>query len=299
MQNDKNIKNTISKISEVIIYIFMALLALSLLIPLVWMIINSFKGYIEYYSTSPFKFAKSFSFDNYKYAIDHLKVTLTTDKGRFTYNFVSMIVTSFIYASGSSLMNVLLSTCCAYVISKYKFIGGNVIYTIGIVIMALPIIGGLPSAMLIKRSLGVYDNLLLTILTGPSTAFSGMTFLILYAAFKAIPWDYAEAVFIDGGGHFRAFIQVMFPLVLPTCAVLFILGFIGNWNDYETFLIWLPSSANLAFGMYYFQEYSALTQATKPSILAGFVIVAIPTSILYLSSQKLVNSKLNVGGLKG
>lgn len=284
---------------QIILYVIMAVVALSLTVPLVWMVINSFKGYIEYYQTQPFEFASKFSFDNYTYAIEHLNLTLSTSKGIFRYNFWSMIGYSFIYAAGSSFLNVFLSACCAYVISKYKFVGRELIYAIGIVVMALPIIGAFPSAMVIRRALGVYDNVLLTILTGPSTAFSGMVFLILYAAFKAIPWDYAEAVFIDGGGHFKVFTQIMLPLIVPTCAVLFILGFIGNWNDYESFLIWMPSTANLAYGMFYYQEYSSATGATAPSILAGFVIVAIPTSALYLASQKLVNSKFTVGGLKG
>ena len=112
----KPTKDVISKISEYIIYVVMAIIAFSLLVPLIWMVINSFKGYIEYYLSSPFDLPKSLSFDNYAYAIKHLNVTQTTSKGRFTYNFIEMIGTSFIYSTSSTLVNVFLSTCCAYVI---------------------------------------------------------------------------------------------------------------------------------------------------------------------------------------
>lgn len=87
--------------------------------------------------------------------------------------------------------------------------------------------------------------------------------------------------------------------MLPTGAVLFVLGFLGSWNDYMTFLTWLPSYPNLAVGLYLFQYESAIYMVGTPTVLAGFTVAAIPTSLLYLCSRKLIMSKFTVGGLKG
>jgi len=87
---------------------------------------------------------------------------------------------------------------------------------------------------------------------------------------------------------------------LPTDMVIFVLSFLGAWNDYQTFMIWLPDTPNLAYGLYMFQGISRkLYKASTVEIMAGFSLVIIPTVILYVSSQKLILSKFTVGGLKG
>ena len=76
---------------------------------------------------------------------------------------------------------------------EYEFIGRKFYFSLGIVIMILPIVGSMPSAMQINKALGVYDNLFLNIITSPVGCFSGTNFLLMYGAFKSLPWDYAEA----------------------------------------------------------------------------------------------------------
>lgn len=289
----------VSLILMILIVTICIIYCISLFIPVIWMLINSFKGYAEYYMRPSYMFPQEFVWSNYSYVLSKLTVTLSTSKGRITYGIGDMLLNSVIWASVNPILYVALTTMCAYVISKYKFRGRNFLFSLGIIIMILPIIGSMGAAMQLKKALGIYDNMVLTILTSNVTVFSGTNFLILYAAFKGIPWAYAESVFIDGGGHLRAFLQVMLPMVFPTCMVLLVLGFIGGWNSYEIFLIWLPSYANLAYGMYYFQQNASLTGATVPQVLAGFVVVSIPTAILYLASQNLIMSKFTVGGLKG
>lgn len=187
----------------------------------------------------------------------------------------------------------------AYVIAKYKFPGRNLIYNLGIIIMIVPIVGNLPSAMVVRtKIIPTYDNMLLTILTGPCTCFSGLYFMLLYGAFKEMPWDYAEQVFVDGGNHFTAFIRMYFPMILPTSMVMFILIFLGAWNDYSTFMLWLPSSPNLAYGLYMLKANSKVSLST-PALMAGFTLIVIPTVAIYIASQKLILSKFTVGGLKG
>ena len=92
--------------------------------------------------------------------------------------------------------------------------------------------------------------------------------------------------------------RIIVPMVLPTAVAQYLLGFIGAWNDYMTVVTWLPSYPNLAFGMFMFQTEAARYGAGMPHILAGFVIVAIPTSILWVAGQKLITSKIMIGGLK-
>lgn len=301
----KNKKRPIEKADSVIRNSFgliLFLYSLSLLIPIYWMLLNSFKGSIDYYVTSAFSFPKTFNFDNYKFIIENMKykVSNRTGTGTLTYTIPWMLFYSVVWSICQPGFKLIITVMVAYVMAKYNFPGRKFIYKLGIVIMILPIIGSNGSALLLRRQLGVYNNMLLTILTGPSGEFSGMHFLMFYAAFKSISWDYAEAAFMDGASHFRVFIQIMFPMIMPTFWVLMLLTAITTWNDYSTFLYWLPSYANIAIGVYKFQYLSRLELGTTiPQILASFVLVSIPITLLYLASQKIITANFMVGGLKG
>ncbi len=305
LKSPKLPKSTKEKVDIAIRWAFGVILfiySLTLLIPIVWMLINSLKDPIEYYLTTAFDLPKTFYFDNYKFIIDNMKYTVNNryGTGTVTYNIPWMLFYSLIWSIGQPGFKLIITVMTAYVMAKYKFPGRKFIYQLGIVVMILPIIGSSGSALILRRKLGVYNNMLLTILTGPSGEFSGMHFLMFYAAFKSISWEYAEAAFMDGASHFRVFITIMFPMVTSTFWVLLLLTAITTWNDYSSFLYWLPSYANIAIGVYKFQYTSRLELGTTmPQILASFVLVSIPITALYLASQKLITANFMVGGLKG
>ena len=88
-------------------------------------------------------------------------------------------------------------------------------------------------------------------------------------------------------------------MIFPVIFAYFMINFIGAWNDYELTIVWLPSYPNLAYGVYMFQLLATKNGTSVPEILAGFIIVAIPTTILWSLSQKAIMSKMAIGGLKG
>lgn len=278
-----------------ILWAILIIYCLSLIVLPVWMILTSFKSASEY-SYNKFGLPKVWYVRNFSQVLQKMSVF---DEWGNEITVWNEALNSILWAGGSSAFTVFLTTCMAYVIAKYKFPGRNLIYNLGIIIMIVPIVGNLPSAMVVRtKIIPTYDNMLLTILTGPCTCFSGLYFMLLYGAFKEMPWDYAEQVFVDGGNHFTAFIRMYFPMILPTSMVMFILIFLGAWNDYSTLMLWLPSSPNLAYGLYMLKANSKVSLST-PALMAGFTLIVIPTVAIYIASQKLILSKFTVGGLKG
>ena len=163
--------------------------------------------------------------------------------------------------------------------------------------MIIPILGSLPAKLTMLKDLGIYNNMLLYILT-QNGAF-GFNFLLLCGTCKGLSQSYSEAAFIDGAGHLQVMLKIMFPMMLPTMAMLYILAFVGSWNTYTPFLFFLPKFPNLFLGMYRFQNEASINYSTMPEILAGLLTVAVPSAILYLCSQRLLLSNFIVGGLKG
>lgn len=281
-----------------ILNIILITYVLSLLVPIIWMVFTAFKSYPDYYDNM-FGPPSKWIFSNFSEAFGMLKITRLSGRSLITFNVLDMALTSFLYAFGSALMGTLMPLICAYVIARYRFKFCEFLYALGIIIMVTPIIGSSASTMVVKRAMGVYDNMLLTILTGNSTAFSGFTFMMIYASCRSLPQAYSEAAELDGAGPWIVFFKIMLPMMLPLCTVVFVLGFLESWNNYSLFVIWLPSYANLAYGVYMFQNDSTLYGANITHVMAGFSIIIIPTMIMYICFNKIITNKYTVGGLKG
>ena len=303
MQKEK--KNKLLSRMNVSGYIFWAVIGavffvycFSLLFPLLWAFMLSLKDVVDY-TLNPYGFPRALSFENYASVWSKLKVEVLTDRGIMRYNIFGMLGNTLALSVGIPFIGVFFTTVMAYVLGRYRFVGSRFLVNLGIVLMVMPIIGTFTYQYSLYRRLGIYDNMLLYILISPCGCFSGMNFLILRAAFARVPWDYAESAFMDGAGHYTVFFRIMLPMVIPTSLVFFLLGFLGAWNDYNTSLIWLPSNPTLAYGMYIFQQQAAQYMATVPEILAGFIIIMIPTVLLYLLLHNAIISKVQMGGLKG
>lgn len=290
---------TLNRILKICVVSCMMIFCISLLIIIFWQFYTSLKSPIEYFENS-FALPKKLRWENYKEALEFLNIELySPSRGYIVYGFWDMMSVSIVWAFGVPFVSMFYTLMVAYVMSKYEWAGRNFIYALGIFVMIMPIYGSTGIGMVIRKAIGMYDNLFMTVIMSPGYCFSGMWFMLFYAAWKAIPMDYSEAAFIDGAGHMKTMFIIMMPMMIPTFAAVFLMNFLSTWNDYGTFLLWLPSYANLSYGMYLFQEDAANYGAAIPQIMAGFIICMVPTTIIFAASQNIIVSKLTIGGLKG
>lgn len=283
---------------KIIICSLMYVYCISMLLPLVWMLYSSVKGNNDFVLNA-FGLPKQLRFSNYSELLSKFSLELISKKGELVrYGLPSMLMYSLIWSCGRNFVAVFFNSIIAYIMARYKFFGREFLFAFGIFVMVTPLVGTLPAAMSIAKTIGTYNNMFMLIITNAQTSFTGFNFLLLYGAYKALPKDYSEAAFIDGAGHFRVYYQIMLPMMLSTCTVLFVLGFLNSWNDYTSFVMWLPSYPTLAIGMYIFQYKATEYAAGTPVVLAGFVLVCIPTVTIYFLAQKIILTKYSVGGLK-
>lgn len=277
--------------------VMLVLIVLAQVYPLLWMINTSLRTDIEVF-INMFGPPNALHFENYSSVWDLIGVDVFIEGyGYVRYNIGRLLGNSVLIAVLMPIKGTVSSVITAYIIAKYKFKGSGILVGINIFVMILPIVGSLPSQLKIYNVLGMYDNFVMQALLGASPF--GFGLLVYIGMFKGVPDAYLEAARIDGAGHFRTFVQIALPPVLPTVAVFYLLAVLGSWNDYQTPLMWLPSYANLAYGMFQFQYDTAKYASTLPQIMAGFVIVSVPSVIFYFCNQKLITSKMMVGGLKG
>ena len=283
---EKTKKSTVEKAIFIFIFVFFALYTLSIIIPFVWLFFNTLKGAEEYYLGK--FFPQGFEAINYAMAFTKLEVYGT--------NAIGMIFNSLWYAVGGAVLGVLCSTFFAYAISKYRFWGRNLLNAIAIAVMVIPIVGALPSQYKVYETLGMLNSPLILI---TFTSGFGMNYLVMIAAFDNLSWSYAEASFIDGAGHFRVFFNIMIPQVLPMITALFLVAFIGIWNDYMSPLIFMRKLPTLATGLYVYEKISNNNnQMSMPIYYAGVMLCLIPVFTLFMIFQNTIMDISISGGVK-
>lgn len=207
-------------IAKIIVFIIFAIYAFTLLYALAWAFITSFKDQFEYMKDKN-GLPDVWHFDNYLTAIKSVSVN---DHGM-----LAMLINSLWYAGGGAVLGTLVSSMVAYVVAKYRFPGRNVLYTVALLTMMLPIVGAMPSQYKVYTTLGIINSpfMLLSLAGG-----FGFNFVVLYSYFKSLPWSYAEAGFLDGASHLTVFMKIMLPQAINVMGALLIVAGIGLWNDY-------------------------------------------------------------------
>ena len=299
----KRILNKIKKnlkISYVILFVILLAYTIVLLTPLFWSILTSLRSagdwgwVITEPDASNVFWPKSFNFSNYKEAYNSLEINRTRGGQEYGFLLPDMFLNSILYAGGCGLVATITPCLAAYLCARYRYKFGNIVYTVVLVTMAIPIIGNLPSEIQMVKNIGLYDNLFgLYIL---KANFLGIYFLIFYAQFKMIPQDYTSAAEIDGASEFRIMVQVIWPLAISTITTVFLLNFINFWNDYQIPMIYWDSRPVAAFGIF---EYYRTSVASTPVRLSAFFMVAAPILLVFAIFNKKIMSNMSVGGIKG
>lgn len=313
MKNANKIKKPFYKqIFPIIVFVILVIYTISFLTPLFWTIMTSFKT-MDDYMMSPFGFPKELAgevgqsviariFNNYSLAwkfIDAEK-TVITSAGIKTYelHMPQLLANTLIYTVGATLLTTFVHAISAYLAARYnQFPLIKLLYPIVIITMIMPIVGNLPSSLQVLRKLRFYDNVVgIWIARG---SFLGTNFLIFYATFRGISWDYAEAAFIDGASHLDVLLRIMLPLAGTTISSLFVLCFITYWNDWQINIINLPNYPMVAYALYEYQNDLGTFTSQLTYQMAGCMIVATPMFILFVLFRKKLMGSLTIGGLKG
>lgn len=272
-------------------FIIFCLYSFTMLYTLFWLFTNSLKTVDEWDANKfamPLDFIKNGLFlQNYLNAWNELIYDGVGVPG--------MLFNSIWYSVGSAFVSVWFCCLTAYVISKYSFVGRNAIYTVAIVQMILPIVGNLPAAYKMYNDLNITNSPLLLITNAGGL---GGNFLIFYATFQGISNSYMEAAKIDGAGHYLTFFKIMLPQAWPTMFAIFLLGFIGTWNDYTGPLLYLEDFPTLATGLMVFEQ-NMKYDVNMPVFFAGTLILILPILILFIICSDKMMTSVSLGGLKG
>lgn len=285
---------------QIILYIVVSVYVLSMIYLLSFGLINSLKYWIDFNTGNVFGLPRpefGWRFENYKktFELFYVQIKPIGEAPRNVYT-IEMLWNSLSYSVCMAFFCIMTQVMTAYAVAKYDFKFRNLIYTVAIIVMLIPIVGSLASEVQISNMLGLRNNLLGICIM--RCKYPGIYFLVFYATFKSVSWTYAEAAQIDGAGHLQIFLRIMLPMIKNSLFAVFILTFITNWNEYYTPMIFLPDRPTIAYGLFMYQNNTETAMSTPIKLSAGF-LTCIPIIVIFILFRNKIMGNVNVGGIKG
>ncbi len=254
------------------------------LAPFVFALLSSFKVEGEVLATPPTLIPTVWTLQHYH------DIFTSTD-----FPFPNYLLTSFIYAGGTAGLNVLLAALAGYAFGRMEFPGKNVLFALTLAVMMIPGYLIVIPKFLVANALHLTNNYAALIVPGMVTPLS---VLLMTQFLKTLPRELEESARIDGASHFRAFWQIILPLVRPAMITVAILQFQGAWNDFIWPLLVMSSRDNytLTVGLAFFKgvhytEYGLL--------LAGATINITPLVVFFFIFQRYFLKGISTSGLAG
>ncbi|SEM70710.1 carbohydrate ABC transporter permease [Lihuaxuella thermophila] len=265
------------------IYRFLSIcLALIFLVPVIWMLAVSVK--VEGFKLdSVFDwFLPPYSLDSYK------KVLAQTPLLTWTGN-------SFIVATATTALVVLLSSMAAFALSVLRFRFKRLVYMI--VLAGLMVPGEatiIPLYQVVKdlHLLDSYSGLILPAIASPFAV------VVLKSFYDALPGELLESAELDGAGLWTIYSRIVLPLTKPAMSSIAILTFIGSWNSFLWPYLCVSSSElfTLPIGV-----PTLMSGYTRDYVIPMTVnsLSSIPIILLFLIFEKQIVKGVSLTGLKG
>ena len=301
-QNRLDINRTKTKVYYIISFILVALIALTFLFPLYWIITGSFKVKSEILSATPVWVPTEWVMTNYEnlmskrtaplfdLTLGSLVITGPTVPGAFRW-----LLNTVFMSTMSMLLTCLTAAMAGYALAKKRFYGRGILFSLIVCAMALPKQVILIPLLREMSSLGLYDTIWAVIV--PIVGWPFGVFLIKQFA-EGIPTEMVEACRIDGASEWRTFTDVMFPMIKPGVGACAIFTFINSWNDYFMQLIMLMSTKELTISLG-ISTMQGENSTDFGLLMAGSALASVPSIIVFLIFQKYFTKGITMGAVKG
>ncbi|MEC0244820.1 carbohydrate ABC transporter permease [Paenibacillus chitinolyticus] len=279
-----------SKFKNGFLHAFLLLYVFVTLYPLFWGFQNSFKRHVDIVA-SPFSLIKNFTLDNYANAWTSANI------GRY---FVNSLYISVV----ASIVTIVLASMTAYALTRMYFPKMNKLVT-GVFLLAIMIPAGSLLIPLYRFILNVtndlhiplYDTHLALIL--PYIAFGlSLSIIIIMAFIKSLPRELEEAGVMDGLTIYGLFWKIVLPLMTPAIVTVFIINFLGHWNEYVLANVMLSKEAlrTLPVAMAAMNNGMAMNYG---ALLAATMFSIVPVVVIYAILQEKIIEGLAAGSVKG
>ena len=279
------------KISNIFIYAFLILWALTTIFPLIWSLLNSFKDKKEIYNNSfSLPFGKLFSLKNYTKIFEN-------------YDIVSAYRNSLVISVTVSIVVIIFAGMAAYIMARYKFFGKGVLNALLYAGMMFPIYSTIIPDFTMLQTWGLWDSTsvplsLLSVILIQIAGNMSFAIIVLTSYMKSLPVELEEAAYMEGCNIFQIFFKVILPLSRPSFITVGIFSFLWSYNDLFTQMFFLRNDKT--YGITYLLNNIASKEGINyGALFASVTLVVGPVLLVYILLQKHIIKGMTVGAVKG
>ena len=206
---------------------------------------------------------------------------------------------SLLYAGGGAALSTMVSAAAGYGLAKYRFAGRDIIFTLLLGAVLVPgVLLAVPQYLLMAEIglAGSYWSVLIPCLVSPLGIFLSR----IYAT-AVIPDEMLEAGRVDGAGEVRIFFSIALLPMLPGLVTVFLLQFVGIWNNFLLPFIMLSDENKfpLTVGLYTLINQGVDQPGVYTLIITGAMVAIVPLVLLFLVLQRFWRLDLISGSVKG
>lgn len=263
-----------------VIYFFLIILLLICLYPLVWMISISFMDGSKASLTA--LLPTDTTLDNYR-------------KVLINYSFPLYLWNSIFVSLGSTVIAIVFGTMSGFALARMRAPGKEFLFLILLMTFMAPVQTRLVPLFIMMFRIGLNDTK--TALMIPHIATTISVFLSRQY-FLNVPKDFDQAAIIDGCSWFQIYSRIIMPLSKPMISALFIVKFMGSWNDF----IWplmvakTQSTFTLPIGLALLRGQYSFNWGLN---MAGAMVSTIPILIVFIIFQRQFIEGITMTGIKG
>lgn len=261
--------------------VILCIVALLVFIPLLWLVVSSFKSDADVIRWPPAFLPKEWLTSQYEYVIEAIPI-------------LSMLKNTVVFAGSVTLVSLLFDSLAAYAFARMEFRGENVLFTIILLTMMVPFQIIMIPLYIEEYKLGILDTLLGLILPRASGAYG---IYMLTSFFSRIPKSLEEAARLDGLNNLQIYRRIVIPLSKPALISLGIYHFMNNWNDllYPMMLTSSVENRTLSAGLAVLVGSNSIKYGPT---LAATVISICPLLLLFLFGQRFFIEGIATSGVK-
>lgn len=272
-----------SKQNLVIVYGGLFIFYAFLLLPIVWLVLSSFRNTDSIQSGRLLPYASELTVTNY---VEAFRIA----------NLTTFLVNSFVIAITVMLVVVFIASLGAYALSRFNLRGKNMFMMLALMPQFFPYVLILIPFYVLMTNIGLVDSHLGLILTHTSITLP-FALWMLTGYFNAIPRDLDQAALIDGCSRFGVLFRIIYPIAIPGMVVAGFFAFVVSWGDYlfVSILSQSPETQTLPIGL---QTFMSSLQVRWGLITAGTVIAIVPTIVFFAIVQRRLVAGLTAGAVK-
>jgi multiple sugar transport system permease protein len=209
-------------------------------------------------------------------------------------NFLLAFANSTLVAVAVTALQIITSALAGYALARLQFRGNRTILLLILATLVIPFQMLVIPIFLVLKWGGLINTYLALILP---TAAGGYGIFLMRQYFLTVPLELEEAAVIDGANRWQVLWHILLPLSLPALITLFLLTFIGEWNDLFKPLIFTtrPELRTVQLALATFQEEFT---SNWPLLMAATIITTIPVIVLFLIGQRQFIQGIGTTGIK-